>query len=190
MEGGKKGEKKKKQILLNVVLESNESYILTDGEVQKKQHHSKIVQVESKLTPVGPGILLPRLEEWWVWVLGKCVQKTLREFTQIACNRFSTSNNLKNYSSFPRQIHMVCSVSSNSSVLSTFTLAQNLSSMKLSSVFKIAIKSFEHSCQEIKCYQVKSLWDSGHFPFYWESILSGVSNSTLKKKFYKASDLV
>lgn len=36
------------------------------------------------------------------------------------------------------------------------------------------------------CYQVKSLLNSGHFPFYWESILSGVSNSV----FYKASDLV
>jgi len=41
VEGGKKGEKKKKKMLLNVVLESNESYILTDGEKFRK---SSIIQ--------------------------------------------------------------------------------------------------------------------------------------------------
>lgn len=53
MERGKKGEKKKK-MLLNVVLESNESYILTDG---KKFRKSSIIQklyTQSKLILVGP----------------------------------------------------------------------------------------------------------------------------------------
>lgn len=56
--------------------------------------------------------------------------------------------------------------------------------------FKTVIKGLGHSCQKIKCDQVRPLFNSGGFPFHWESIPSGVSNPVFKRSYYKSSDLV
>ena len=182
-------------MLLKVMLESNESYVLTDGEkVRKSRTTQKLYKQKISLFLLVHGLYYTEQRNGgyvclfvclkitcWANASRKCFGRVHLDILQQTLN----FNNLKNCPSFPRQIHIVCSVSPNSYTLSIFYSYVKFILHEIIKCFKIVIKSLEHSCQKIKCYQVRllffcfflrPLFNSGRFPFYWESILSGVSN--------------